>query len=86
MNVCGGGAVFSATASGNGKAAIFLHSFEPLQEKRSETFYFPKYLILGPNVALARDRQSETVHSVNEWRRRKRNFPHLRNSFNRFQN
>ncbi|KAJ8392860.1 hypothetical protein AAFF_G00070640 [Aldrovandia affinis] len=86
-SACKGGAVFPATGNGNGKTAIFLYPFEPLQEgeKGIETFYFPKYLVLGPNVVVARDRQIETEHSVNEWSRRKTDSHHPHDYFNRSQ-
>ncbi|KAG5856318.1 hypothetical protein ANANG_G00006740 [Anguilla anguilla] len=49
----------------------------------SETFYFPKYLVLGPNVVVARDGQSETEQSVNEWSQRKRDSHRPHDYFNR---
>ncbi|KAG7469326.1 hypothetical protein MATL_G00127630 [Megalops atlanticus] len=79
MSACKGGAVFPATGNGSGKAAIFLYPFEPLQ------VLFPQYLVLGPNVVLARDGQSETEHSVTEWSQRKTDPHRPHGSFNRSQ-
>ncbi|KAI1885831.1 hypothetical protein AGOR_G00207830 [Albula goreensis] len=54
-------------------------------EKGSETFCFPKYLVLGPNVVVAREGQSETEHSVNEWSQRKTDSHRFHSYFNRSQ-
>ncbi|KAJ8355014.1 hypothetical protein SKAU_G00225810 [Synaphobranchus kaupii] len=90
MNACKGGAVLPATARERKRKGrhllVLIRATTGEREKGSETFYFPKYFVVGPNVVVARDRQSDTGDSVNEWSQRKTDSHRPHDYFNRSQN